>query len=215
MASPCTDPPGALGVAMNLEHSHRVRLGIVVALGALALILAACGGGTPSGTPKSTTTTSSAPSPTTSTTTQPTTLACATAQLQVTAGMSSGAAGTIGQVILFTNVSSALCLLHAFPGVAGLDANGNQLTQATRILNGAPFSGSAASLPTIQLAPGSTASAFVEGSDVPSGAATSCVTYAALLVTPPNTSQSIHVAASLPGCSGLRVTPVVSGTAGM
>ena len=37
----------------------------------------------------------------------------------------------------------------------------------------------------------------------------------ALLVTPPNALQSVKVTATLPGCSGLRVTPVVAGTAGM
>jgi hypothetical protein len=129
--------------------------------------------------------------------------------------MSSGAAGTIGQVLLFDNVSNKTCLLHAFPGVAGLDSAGNQIAQATREVNLTPFTGSTASLPTTQLAPGSTASALVLGSDVPVGAATSCVTYAALLVTPPNAVQSVHVNASLPGCSGLRVGPVYPGTTGM
>ena len=193
------------------------RLAIVATLGALTLLLAAYGGGgSPSASTTSTTSSSGTSSTTTTTTTQPTVAACKTGQLSVTAGMSSGAAGTIGQVLLFDNVSSTLCLIHAFPGVAGLDANGNQLTQATRILsNGTPFTGSAASLPTIQLAPGATASALVEGSDVPTGNATSCVSYPALLVTPPNALQSVKVTATLPGCSGLRVTPVVAGTAGM
>jgi hypothetical protein len=202
---------------MIRRQSHPKRIGIVIVLGAMTLLLAACSSGSPSAARS--TTSSTAPharTTTTTTTTQPTTPACTTAQLQVTAGMSSGAAGTIGLVVLFKNVSGALCLLHGFPGVAGLDASGNQLTQATRILsNGTPFSGSASSLPTIQLSPGTTASALVQGSDVPSGGAPSCVNYSALLVTPPNALQSVHLAASLPGCSGLRVTPVVSGTAGM
>jgi Protein of unknown function (DUF4232) len=191
-------------------------MAMVATLGALTLLLAACGGGGSPSASTTSTTSSSGTSSTTTTTTQPTLAACKTGQLSVTAGMSSGAAGTIGQVVLFENVSSTLCLFHAFPGVAGLDANGNQLTQATRILgNGTPFTGSAASLPTIQLAPGATASALVEGSDVPTGNATSCVSYPALLVTPPNALQSVKVVATLPGCSGLRVTPVVAGTAGM
>jgi hypothetical protein len=198
---------------MNRASSHPRQLGVLAALGVLALILAACGGGSPSAS--STTTTSTTPSRSTTSSTQPTLSACTTAQLQVTAGLSSGAAGTIGQVVLFENTSTTTCLLHAFPGVAGLDSSGNQLVQATRVVNLAPFSGSTASLPTVQLTPGSTGSALVLGSDVPVGAATSCVTYAALLVTPPNALQSVHVDASLPGCSGLRVGPVYAGTTGM
>lgn len=133
----------------------------------------------------------------------------------MTAGESNGAAGTIGQVILFKNVSGTSCVLHAFPGVAGLDSSGNQIAQATRVVNLAPFTGSTASLPTVTLAPGDTASALVFGSDVPTGTATSCVNYAALLVTPPNAFQSVRVTTTLPGCAGLRVGPVYSGTTGM
>lgn len=190
------------------------RFGAIAVLGAMGLLFAACGGGTPSATSSTTTSSSTTPRGSSTTTTQPTIPNCTTAQLQVTAGMSSGAAGTIGQVVLFTNVSTSTCLLHAFPGVAGLDAAGNQVVQATREVNLTPFTGSTASLPTIQLTPGSTASALVLGSDVPVGPATSCVTYAALLVTPPNAFQSVHVNASLPGCSGLRVGPVYPGTTG-
>jgi hypothetical protein len=129
--------------------------------------------------------------------------------------MGSGAAGTIGQVVLFENTSTTTCLLHAFPGVAGLDAAGNQVVQATREVNLVPFSGSTSTLPTVQLTSGSTASALVFGSDVPVGAATSCVTYAGLLVTPPNAFQSVHVDVTMPGCAGLRVGPVYPGTTGM
>jgi hypothetical protein len=128
--------------------------------------------------------------------------------------MSSGAAGTIGQVILFENSSTVTCLLHGFPGVAGLDNAGNQIVQATREVNQVPFTGSAASLPTVQLAPGNTASASVLASDVPTGNNTSCVSYPALLVTPPNALQSVRVTAAMPGCNGLRVGPVYPGTTG-
>lgn len=199
---------------MNHAQSQWTRVGVITALVALALLFAACSSGTPTAAP-STTTSSSTPPASSTTTTKPTTPNCTTSQLQVTAGMSSGAAGTIGQVVLFENSSTSTCLLHGFPGVAGLDNVGNQIAQATRVVGGAPFSGSPASLPTIELAPGNTASALVEGSDVPVGAATSCVSYAALLVTPPNALQSVHVNASLPGCSGLRVNPVVTGTTGL
>jgi hypothetical protein len=112
------------------------------------------------------------------------------------------------------NSSTTTCLLHGFPGVAGLDNAGNQIAQAAREVNQVPFTGSTASLPTVQLTPGSTASALLLATDVPMGTATSCVTYAGLLVTPPNTFQSVHLATMLPGCSGLRIGPVYSGTSG-
>jgi hypothetical protein len=109
-------------------------------------------------------------------------------------------------VILFENSGGTTCKLFGYPGVAGLDSQGNQVTQAVRVPN--------QPLNTVVLSPGATASALVQGSDVPTGTATSCATYAALLVTPPNATVSVKVAASLPGCAGLRVNPVVSGSTG-
>ena len=191
----------------------RSRLAFSLPLVVLALGAAACSNGSPSANPNATTTTTTV-SPTTTTTSQPSTPNCTTAELQVTAGMGSGAAGTIGQVILFENSGTTTCLLHGFPGVAGLDNAGNQIVQASRELNNAPFTGSESSLPTVQLAPGDTASALVLSSDVPIGSATSCVTYAALLVTPPNATQSVHLSVQMPGCAGLRVGPVSTGTTG-
>jgi hypothetical protein len=189
----------------------------VVASTLLAVLLASCGS-SPSASRSTTTsssaTTTSAPS-TTSSTTQSGPANCATTQLAVTLGQGSGAAGTITQVLEFANQSSTPCLLHGFPGVAGLDNAGNQIAQATRVVNGVPFTGSAASLPTVDLVPGEAASALVLTSDVPRGSATSCVSYAALLVTPPNAFQSVQLTVTLPGCDGLRVGPVYAGTSGM
>jgi hypothetical protein len=188
----------------------------IAGFGLIGALFTACSTGTPSASQTTTSSPSGTtrPTATTTSTTQPSNPNCTTAELQVSAGMSSGAAGTIGQVILFENSSTVTCLLHAFPGVAGLDNAGNQIVQATRVVNQVPFTGSAASLPTVQLAPGNTASALVLASDVPTGANTSCVTYAALLVTPPNALQSVRVGASMPGCAGLRVGPVYPGTTG-
>ncbi len=193
--------------------NRRVAGVAVVVAGALGF--AGCSG-SPSASPPTTSTTS----PRTTTTSSSTTTTasgphnCTTAELQVSAGPSSGAAGTIGQVVLFENTSSSSCLLHGFPGVAGLDSAGHQVAQATRELNGAAFTGSTASLPTVTLATGQTASATVFGSDVPVGSAPSCTTYSALLVTPPNAFQSVQLTAQVPGCSGLRVSPVYAGTGG-
>jgi hypothetical protein len=56
-------------------------------------------------------------------------------------------------------------------------------------------------------------SAIVEWSDVPSGAATSCPSYPHILITPPNTSETILFAPPLAGCD-LTVHPVVAGDTG-
>jgi hypothetical protein len=200
---------------------------VVLAIASLTVLLASCSS-TPSTSHSTTTSTTSRHSTTTTTqagattttqagattTTQTGPANCTPAQLAVTAGMAQGAAGTIGQVILFQNTSTSTCVLHGFPGVAGLDNVGNQIAQASRVVNQVPFTGSTASLPTVQLAPGDTASALVLSTDVPMGTATSCLTYGGLLVTPPNTFQSVRLNAMLPGCSGLRTGPVYSGTTG-
>ena len=101
-------------------------------------------------------------------------------------------------------------MLQGYPGVAGLNAAGQQVTQAVRT----PFT-HVGPPSAISLAPGQTASAPVQGSDVPVGTATTCTSYPSLLVTPPNETHSQAVLATLPGCNGLKVGPVVAGTTGL
>jgi hypothetical protein len=201
-----------------------VRTRAVAALLLAAALLASCSSGNKHSSPSTTTTTAgittttqppattatTAPVATTgSTTTTAGTAACTTADLSVRGGQSQGAAGTIGVPVLFTNTGSRPCELQGYPGVAGLDANGHQLTQARRVPDGTSRP------PSVQIGPGRTASALVTGSDVATGTATSCPTYAALLVTPPNDTHSVRVNARLPGCSDLQVHPVVPGSSGL
>jgi hypothetical protein len=101
-------------------------------------------------------------------------------------------------------------VLQGYPGVAGLNAAGQQVTQAVRT----PFT-HVGPPSAISLAPGQTASAPVQGSDVPVGNATTCTSYPSLLVTPPNETHSQALLATLPGCSGLKVGPVVAGSNGI
>jgi hypothetical protein len=159
------------------------------------------------------TTTTSSPS---STTSAPATDGpCTGPQVAVAGGASEGAMGHISTVLVFTNTSAQPCAITGYPGVAGLDAVGAQQTQATRTLNG--YSGGipdGSALPVVTLAPDQAASAVVEGTDVPVDDQAACPSYPALLVTPPNTTESTTVAVSLPGCSPLQVHPVVPGTRG-
>ncbi len=125
--------------------------------------------------------------------------------------------GHSGTVLLFRNREREACVLGGYPGVAGLDASGQQVTEAVRTANGymggLPIGQTAP--PVIELAAGGTASALVEGTDIPLGAATSCPALAGLLVTPPGSHHSAVLPHLAPGdCSRLEVHPVVAGTNG-
>ena len=167
---------------------------------------------TSSATPTPSTTPTPTPTPTPTATTTPVEPAiyCRLSELTVTAGASNGAAGSITVPILFKNTGTRTCVLQGYPGVAGLNAAGQQVTQAVRT----PFA-HVGPPSAISLAPGQTASAPVQGSDVPVGTATTCTSYPSLLVTPPNETHSQALLATLPGCSGLKVGPVVAGSNGI
>jgi hypothetical protein len=200
-----------------------------------ALALAGCGSGgaaSPAAAPTGTTGTPEAPgSPAatavpgagtaTPSSTAPTAKAalnprtCGNADLRLAAGRTDAAMGHVGVVLLFRNTASTPCHLRGYPGVAGLDASGRQVAQASRTPTG--YLGGLASggpAPSVTVAAGGTASALVEATDVPTGAATACPSYAALLVIPPNDTAATRLPVTLPGCSGLEVHPVVTGGSG-
>lgn len=174
-----------------------------------------------------TTTRSSSPS-SPSTTTTPTTdvvaqAVCNIGQLRIAAGKSGAASGAAGQTILFTNVGQTVCSMTGYPGVSALNAVGDQVLQAQRALNGmlgGVYVGRTAPLVTLQ--PGHVASAEIEGVDRPLGSATSCPTYPAFLVTPPDETHSVTITAGIAGgdkpgflgCAPMTVNPVVPGTTG-
>lgn len=167
-----------------------------------------------SASPSPSASSSTTPTPTPSTTPTPTpvepAIYCRLSELSLTPGQSNGAAGSITVPVLFKNISQRTCTLQGYPGVAGLNAAGQQVVQAVRT----PFT-HVGPPSAISLTPGQTASAAVQGSDVPVGTATTCVSYPKLLVTPPGETHSQQVVVSLPGCNGLRVGPVVAGTMGL
>lgn len=190
--------------------------------------LTACGGS--SATPPTTTST-----PTTSTITVPSTTSppttvvpespCQISQLRISPGASGFGLGNVGLPILFTNVSQTTCTLSGYPGVAALDSQGNQVAQAKRELIGyiGGLQNNATSPPVVTLTSGQSASAEVEGTDNPVGAATSCTYYPSFLVTPPDETHSVTMSTGVgqgsnipgfPGCSPISVNPVVPGTTG-
>ncbi len=163
----------------------------------------------PSTTPATTPPASITPTPTASTPPPEPANLCTLAELAVTAGQAGGAAGSVYQPILFRNTSSRTCQLQGYPGVAAINAAGQQASQAIRTPSLA-----GGGLPAAQtLAPGTVVSAIVRGSNVPVGGATSCVTFT-LLVTPPGETHSQPLAAKLPGCARLGVGFVVAGQTG-
>jgi hypothetical protein len=133
----------------------------------------------------------------------------------VTSALGTPATGHYSQILLFKNTSTGPCEISGYPGVAGLNSSGQQAIQAVRTLNG--FLGgvpNGASPPAVILTPGQSASAIVEGTSTPIGTETSCPTYTSVLVTPPNSRQSVTLAIGLSGCSAIQVHPVVPGTSG-
>jgi hypothetical protein len=112
----------------------------------------------------------------------------------------------------FQNVGSAPCRMFGYPGVAGLNSAGEQVTQAVRPVGGPALAGVV--LGTMQFA-----SAEVSTGDNPVGT-NPCLDIPALLVTPPDDSYSVRVGIGTQGnaeaiyaCQGLSVGPVVAGAA--
>ncbi len=226
----------------------RVRAGAGLALAGMAALAASCSSGpstsgttstttTPTTTPASTSTTSASTTSTsraTTTTSRSTTTTtggsgtasrCTTAQLHVSTIGGDAAAGNVSAIIGFVNAGSSACTLNGYPGVAALNAQGQQVAQAQRVPSGmlGGLHNGSTTPPVVTLGAGQTASAVVEGSDVPSGTATSCASYPSFLVTPPAETHSVTVAAStggsgssqgFPGCAPITVNPVVPGTSG-
>jgi Protein of unknown function (DUF4232) len=213
-----------------------VRRFAIATLVVLPVINVASCGGSPRTASPTTASATTFPAPSTSVVTMPTTTTtsstivasappCRNGQLAVTPYPGGAAAGNVSQVIRFVNVSRSTCSLTGYPGIAALNASGAQVAQARRELSGmlGGLQNGAQSPPTVTLASGAVASATVEGGDNPVGTATSCPYYPAFLVTAPDQTQSVKVAVGLPGsrfqgfpgCSGIRVDPVVPGGSGV
>jgi Protein of unknown function (DUF4232) len=127
--------------------------------------------------------------------------ACPTRYLKATAGIGQGAAGSIYQVIDFTNISSAPCTLYGYPGVAL--AGGSPVTQV-----GAAASRSTVSAATLViLGAGKTANALLRitqaGNYPPSECDPHPTTY--LQIYPPNQTTPIYLGYKSTGCSASAV----------
>jgi len=127
--------------------------------------------------------------------------ACATRDLKATVGVAQGAAGSVYQVIDFTNIGTASCSLYGYPGVAL--AGGSPVTQI-----GAAASRStqtAASLVT--LAAGATGNVLLRITQAENYPSATCNPVAStyLQIYPPNQTTPIYLAYKSTGCSSTKV----------
>jgi DNA-binding beta-propeller fold protein YncE len=147
---------------------------------------------------------------------------CLAYDLAVSPGKPEDGLGHEGLTLLFRNVSPGPCVIFGYPGVAALNSKGQQAVQAVRTPRGylGGLANGQAKWPVVELSSGQYASALVEGDQDTTGSSSSCPSYPALLVTPPDTTTSVRVSTAsisggLSGCSTIYVHPVVSGTSGV
>jgi hypothetical protein len=191
-----TSTPGTAG---------RVIAGALLAC--CAALAAACSASTSTSTPPASTPTAtpvSSPSATPATSAPATTpavaapAACPTRDLGVKAGLSQGTAGSIYQVIDFTNISNVSCTLYGYPGISFASAG----------QSGGQIGLSAKENPTpprelVTLAPGAVANALLRIVDAGNFPPATCgmVTAHWLVIYPPNQTTPVYLSYTSPTCS--------------
>jgi len=126
---------------------------------------------------------------------------CATRDLQAKAGVSQGAAGSVYQVIDFTNIGNTACTLYGYPGVSL--AAGTPVTQVGQAATRSPVAG-----PTlVTLQPGQTGNALLRITQALNYPTATCspkaTTY--LQIYPPNQTTPIYLAYTATGCASNSV----------
>jgi hypothetical protein len=193
------------------------------ALAAVAVLAAACGGSTPAATPTKTVTVTASPqapagtSPGTATGTPAAPGAatpCPTRSLGLKPGLSQGAAGSVYQVLDFTNISNVTCTLYGYPGVSL--AGGSPVAQVGLAASEDPTP----PRKLVTLAPGQVANALLRIVDALNFPASTCgpVKTQWIQVYPPNQTTPIYLAYKTTGCSKpvriLSVSVVQAGSGG-
>ena len=189
------------------------------ALASVAVLAAACGGSTPSATPTKTVTVTASPqAPAGTATGTPAApggpAPCPTRSLGLKPGLSQGAAGSVYQVLDFTNISNVTCTLYVYPGVAL--AGGQPVTQVGLAAREDPTT----PRKLVTLAPGQVAHALLRIVDALNFPASRCgpVKTQWLQVYPPNQTTPIYLAYKTTGCSKpvriLTVSVVQPGSGG-
>jgi len=192
------------------------RIAAVAALAGLGGLLSACGTGSPSATATKTITETVPAGAGASSTSAATTPAgppgCLASALQAQLGVSQGTAGTIYQVVVLTNTSTATCTLYGFPGVSFVTGVGGLQVgaPATRV-SGVPVS-------LVTLAAGGKANLLLAVHDAGAYSPAEChmTTVHWLRVYPPGDYGALYLQYNTPACakaskSIMTVTPVRAG----
>jgi hypothetical protein len=193
------------------------------ALASVAVLAAACGSSTPSATPTKTVTVTASPqapassSPGTATGTPAAPARpgpCPTRSLGLKPGLSQGAAGSVYQVLDFTNISNVTCTLYGYPGVSL--AGGQPVAQVGLAASEDPTT----PRKLVTLAPGQVANALLRIVDALNFPASKCgpVKTQWIRVYPPNQTTPIYLPYKTTGCSKpvriLSVSVVQPGSGG-
>jgi Protein of unknown function (DUF4232) len=124
--------------------------------------------------------------------------ACPTRYLGVKAGLSQGTAGSIYQVLDFTNIANVTCTLYGYPGVsfASTGPGGGQIGAAAQENPVTPRR-------LVTLAPGAVANALLRIVDAGNYPPATChpVTAHWLVIYPPNQTTPVYLRYTSPTCS--------------
>jgi hypothetical protein len=126
---------------------------------------------------------------------------CATRDLKVTVGVAQGAAGSVYQVLDFTNIGTASCSLYGYPGVAL--AGGSPVTQIGQAASRSPQTAPA----LVSLAPGAVANTLLRITQAQNYPTSKCNPVAStyLQIYPPNQTTPIYLGYKSTGCSAMSV----------
>jgi Domain of unknown function (DUF4232) len=177
------------------------------ALTCLAVLASACSNSTPK--PAATVTVTAAPASSAATAAPASTVPaqapsapagpapCATRDLSLKLGLSQGAAGSVYQVLDFTNISNVSCTLYGYPGVSL--AAGHPITQ----IGMAAAENPSPPRELVTLAPGAVANALLRVVNAANYPPAKCgmVTAKWLQVYPPNQTTPIYLAYTTQTCS--------------
>jgi hypothetical protein len=126
---------------------------------------------------------------------------CATRDLKATVGIAQGAAGSVYQVIDFTNIGTASCSLYGYPGIAL--AGGSPVTQIGVAASRSPQAGPA----LVTLKPGAVANTLLRITQAQNYPTSKCSPMAStyLQIYPPNQTTPIYLGYKSTGCSATGV----------
>jgi methionine-rich copper-binding protein CopC len=141
---------------------------------------------------------------------------CRDGQLSATAAPSPGSLmNQFGQVVIFTNTSSAACSLRGYPGLQLVDSGGTPMTVPVQRGGGYVFADPDWTTVVLTARGGQASFTFGgEAADMQNGGK-SCPQAAGIRVIPPGDREQLSAAITVPACpAGIDVAKVVTGSAG-